>query len=216
MAYADQEMSTTRMVSIGVVAVLHVVLGYALVTGLAYNAAQKLFEDLQTFDVKEEKPKEEEKPPPPPKDIKLPPPPKNLPPPPKTDNPPPLPPAPTPPAPPPPPPAPPPAPPPPAPPPTPAPPRVATKAIKKSGSITDDDYPPSASRNEEAGTSVARFTVGTDGRVTSCSASGASASLDAETCKLIIRRFKYKAAIGSDGNPIEETVTQRIRWQLPK
>jgi periplasmic protein TonB len=215
MAYADQEMSTTRMVSIGVVALLHVVLGYALVTGLAYNAAQQLFEDLQTFDVKEEKPKEEEKPPPPPKDIELPPPPKNLPPPPQTDNPPPIPPTPAPPAPPPPTPAPP-APPPPAPPPTPAPPKVATKAILKSGSISDDDYPPSASRNEESGTSVASYTIGTDGRVTNCSASGASPSLDAETCKLIIRRFKFKPAIGSDGNPISENRTQRVRWQLPK
>jgi periplasmic protein TonB len=216
MAYADQEMSTTRMVSIGVVAVLHVVLGYALVTGLAYNAAMQVFEDLQTFDVKEEKQKEEEKPPPPPKDVELPPPPKNLPPPPQTNNPPPIPPQA--PAPPPPPPAPPtpPAPPPPAPPPAPPPPRVATKAVLKSGSISDDDYPPSASRNEESGTSVASYTIGTDGRVTNCSASGASASLDAETCKLIIRRFKFRAAVGSDGNPIAENRTQRVRWQLPK
>ncbi len=216
MAYADQEMSATRMVSIGVVALLHVVLGYALVTGLAYNAAQQLFEDLQTFDVKEEKPKEEEKPPPPPKDIKLPEPPKQLQPPPPTNNPPPLPPAP--PAPPPPPPAPPlpPAPPPPAPPPAPAPPKVATKAVLKSGSISNDDYPPSSSRNEEEGTTNASYTIGTDGRVSNCSASGATPALDAETCKLIIRRFKFKPAIGSDGNPIAENRTQRVRWQIQK
>jgi periplasmic protein TonB len=216
MAYADQEMSTTRMVSIGVVALLHVVLGYALVTGLAYNAAAQLFEDLQTFDVKEEKPKEEEKPPPPPKDIKLPEPPKQLQPPPPTNTPQPLPPAPPqPPAPPPAPPLPP-APPPPAPPPTPAPPRVATKAVLKSGSISNDDYPPSSSRNEEEGTSVASYTIGTDGRVTNCSANGATSALDAETCKLIIRRFKFKPAIGSDGNPIQENRSQRVKWQIQK
>ena len=66
MAYADQEMSTSKMVSIGAVALLHIGVGYALVTGLAYDAVKQAYEDLKTFDVQEEQPKEEEKPPPPP------------------------------------------------------------------------------------------------------------------------------------------------------
>lgn len=219
MAYADQQMSTSRMVSIGFVALLHAGVGYALITGLAYDAAQEVLEDLKAFDVQEEKPPEPDEPPPPPEKVDIPPPPKVTVPPPIVKSPvisnnslPPL----TQSAPvaPPPPPAPPPAAPP--PPPPPAPPKVAQKAQQRGGSISDEDYPPSAIRNEEAGTSVATFTIGTDGRVTTCNASGASAALDAETCKLIIRRFRYKPALDTGGSPVSETKTQRVTWRLPK
>lgn len=215
MAYADQqEMTTSRMVSIGAVVLLHVGVGYALVTGLAYDATKQVFEDLKTFDVAEDTPPEPEEPPPPPEKLDIPPPPKVTIPPPINTTPiistntqtvtitPSAPPAPP--------------PPPPAPPPPPSPPAVAERAQQRSGSISDEDYPPSSIRNEEAGTSVARFTIGTDGRVTECSASGASAALDAETCKLIMRRFRYKPAKDASGNPVSETKTQRVTWRLPK
>jgi periplasmic protein TonB len=222
MAYADQqEMSSGRMIAIGVVALLHIGVGYALATGLAYDAAKQVFEDLKTFDVQEEKVVEPDKPPPPPEKLDIPPPPKVTAPPPVnvtpvistntqqvtiTPS--------APPAPPPPPPAPP--APPAAPPPPPPPPRLATPAVQKGGSISDEDYPPSSIRNEEAGTSAATFTIGTDGKVTTCNASGASPTLDAETCKLIIRRFRYKPAVDSSGSPISQTKTQRVTWRLPQ
>jgi periplasmic protein TonB len=218
MAYADQDqgLSTNRIISIGIVALLHAGLGYALVTGLAFDAAKQVFEDLKTFDVQEEVPEEPEEPPPPPEKLDIPPPPKVTAPPPVNVTPvvstntqqvtitPSAPPAPP--------------PPPPAPPPPPPPekPKVAQRATQKGGSISNDDYPPSAVRNEESGVSVATFVVGTDGKVTSCNASGASATLDAEACKLIIRRFRFKPALDSNGSPIEESRTQRIRWDLPK
>ena len=54
---------------------LQFALGYAIVTGLAYNVIKKAAEDLKTFDVEEQPPPPEE-PPPPPKDMpKVPPPP---------------------------------------------------------------------------------------------------------------------------------------------
>ena len=57
------------------VVVLQFALGYAIVTGLAYNVIKKAAEDLKTFDVEEQPPPPEE-PPPPPKDMpKVPPPP---------------------------------------------------------------------------------------------------------------------------------------------
>jgi hypothetical protein len=87
---------------------------------------------------------------------------------------------------------------------------------QRGGSISDEDYPSSSIRNEEAGTSVATFTIGTDGKVTSCNASGASPTLDAETCKLIIRRFRFKPALDTSGQPIAETKSQRVTWRLPK
>ena len=65
MSYANrQQMGSNRTVSIIVVALLHIVLGYALVTGLAYNVLKKAASDLKTFDVTEPPPPPEEKPPP--------------------------------------------------------------------------------------------------------------------------------------------------------
>src|SRR3546814_3813567 len=74
MAYADQQMSTRRIVSIGIVALLHAALGYAFVTGLAYNVIKQVPTVLETFDVQEAKPPEEEPPPPPPEPEAAPPP----------------------------------------------------------------------------------------------------------------------------------------------
>src|ERR1043166_6975168 len=57
MAYADQKMSTNKMVALIIVAILHVLVGYALVTGLPYSAVKKLKERVETFDVEEESPR---------------------------------------------------------------------------------------------------------------------------------------------------------------
>jgi TonB family protein len=56
MAYADQKMSNGRITAIVIVALLHALLGYAFITGLAYNVIKKAAEDLKTFDVVEEPP----------------------------------------------------------------------------------------------------------------------------------------------------------------
>ncbi|MFY8074226.1 MAG: hypothetical protein ACOVNK_00940, partial [Sphingorhabdus lacus] len=65
MAYADQDgMSTNRLVSVIIVILLHAFLGYALVTGLAYDAVVAIKEKMTVVDVKEEEPPEEEEPPP--------------------------------------------------------------------------------------------------------------------------------------------------------
>jgi periplasmic protein TonB len=76
MAYADkQEMSGNRIAVIVVVAVLHGLLGFALVTGLAFEAITKVKEKLTVVAVDPEKPPEEEPPPPPPDKPLVPPPP---------------------------------------------------------------------------------------------------------------------------------------------
>ena len=75
MAYADQKMSSGRITAIIIVALLHALLGYAFITGLAYNVVKQVAEDLKTFDVEEEPPPPEEEPPPPPPDQPMEPPP---------------------------------------------------------------------------------------------------------------------------------------------
>ena len=59
MAYADQKMSAGRIWSIVIVALLHALLGYAFVSGLAMRVIEKAREDLKTFDVEEPLPPEE-------------------------------------------------------------------------------------------------------------------------------------------------------------
>src|SRR5215212_5835670 len=66
MSYAQRkQISGNRTAAIVIVAILHAILGYAIVTGLAYNVMKKAAEDLKTFDVEEEPPPPEETPPPP-------------------------------------------------------------------------------------------------------------------------------------------------------
>ena len=224
MSYANKrQMSSNRTVAIVIVALLHVLLGYALVTGLAYNVIKKAAEDLKTFDVEEEPPPPPEEPPPPPENVpETPPPPVVSPPPivrsnvqtPVVETAPVAPPVvitpiarPAPPA-------------PPAPPPPPKP--VISQAAKARGSLpglfSTDDYPQDAIRNEDQGTTAVSLTIGTDGRVSGCNvtSSSGSSSLDNATCRIIRSRARYTPAKDQAGHPIAGTDSARIRWVLPE
>ena len=215
MAYADQKMSGNRLTALIVVAILHVIVGYALVTGLAYSAFQKVKERVETFDVKEEKPPEE---PPPPPDQPLPPPPIVAPPPPITFDRPAAPIVQTVPV----------APPPapifttaaPAPPP---PPPVASKARgakpKGQGSWAariQDNYPSAALRKEIEGTVGVRVTVGPDGRVSACSVSSGSGSsdLDSAACDGMTRYARFDPALDAGGSPTSGSFSTRIVYKI--
>lgn len=100
--------------------------------------------------------------------------------------------------------------------PTPEPASVAVGAKQRGGSISNDDYPPAAIRAGDQGRSTATYTVDAGGRVSSCSATGAGSTLDAETCKLIERRFRFAPAKDAGGSPVAETKTQTIAWRLPQ
>jgi protein TonB len=216
MAYTDQQMSGNRITVLIIVALIHIFLGYALITGLAYSAIQQVVKKVTTVDIKKDEPK---KPPPPP------PPPKNLPPPPVappvkinvaitppqiqtvTTPPPPAPPqlqA-----------APPPAPPPPAP-------RFAPKGAQPKGSpgdwVTTDDYPARALREERAGTTRFHMTVGTNGRPTDCQITSSSGSpdLDEATCTYASRRARFTPATDGDGQPTTGSYNGSVRWVIPK
>jgi protein TonB len=211
MAYADQKMSSNRLVALVVVAILHILLGYGLVTGLAYEGAKKILKRVTTVDIEEEVKKEEE--PPPPKKVE------NIPPPvappvkinvstapPKIETvatpPPPapivL--------------APPPAAPPPAAPATPAQPRGNPGSW-----ATTNDYPSRALREERSGTTGFRVTVGADGRVVDCQITSSSghADLDQATCQNVTRRARFKPAT-QDGQPVQGTYSNRVRWVIPE
>ena len=219
MAYADQEVSGNKIAAFVVVALLHLALGYALVTGLAYEGFKQVVKKVTTVDIKKDEPKKE--PPPPPKKMAaappiVAPPPKinvsNVSPPVTTVTTPP-------------PPAPPVlvvAPPGPAAPPPPPPPKFTPKSAQPKGNpgswATTNDYPTRALREEREGVTGFRVTVGTDGRATGCdvTSSSGSADLDQATCSNVMRRARFTPATDGEGNPTTGSYSSRVRWVIPK
>ena len=220
MAYTDQKMSGGKITAIVIVAMIHLALGYAFVTGLALNYVKKAQEKLNTFDVAPPPPPPPDvPPPPPPPDQKFTPPPVVTPPPIVQTNVPspvviqsvPTPPrvyVPTPIA---------------APPaPAPAPPARASQAAGLKGNpgqfFGDDAYPAAAIRAEAQGRVVAKLSVGTDGRVTDCSVtqSSGNSDLDSTTCRIAKSRVRFTPAKDDAGQPMASTFNLPVRWVLPK
>lgn len=216
MAYADQTMSTRKAVSIGLVVLLHAALGYAFITGLAYNVIKKAAQDLKVVDVQDTPPPPEQKPPPPPPEQKFEPPPIVAPPPVvqtqtiappivSVPTPPPV--VITPTA-------------PPAPPPPPAP--VQSKAAGAKGDpaqwVTSDDYPPGALREEREGVTKVSWQINETGRIENCQvvSSSGSPDLDETACRVLTRRGRYSPALDQSGKPMRTTQSRSIRWQIPK
>ncbi len=214
MAYADQQMSGNKITAFVVVALLHVVMGWLMASGLAYEGFKQIEKRITTIDVKKEEKKVEEPPPPPPK--KLPPPPIVAPPPRIVVTtvsppiavvqyvPPPAPPviiqAPS----------------------APPPPRFQPKSPVPRGNPGNwagpNDYPSQALREERQGTTRFRLNVSLDGRVTDCTVTGSSGSpdLDAAACAKIRSRARFTPARDGDGNPTSGTYSNSVRWVIPK
>lgn len=94
----------------------------------------------------------------------------------------------------------------------------AERARRLSGSISGaTDYPPAARRAGIEGSVSVRFIVNTDGTVSGCrvTRSTAGPELDATTCRLIERRFRYEPARDETGKPVPETVNRTFDWLLP-
>lgn len=226
--YADQQRKPGRhVVGLGIVVVMHLLLGWALVSGLARKVVEVIKNPIETKIIEEVKP-----PPPPPEN--LPPPPKTAPPPPSfvpppevvvappptpapaitvqtTTPPPPAPvtiaPAPAPAA-------------PPAPPsaaPA-APPRLA-QADARQCAPTADDYPPAAIRAEATGTTVVRFTIDATGKLTSAEvvrSAGPTREHRLLDRVAITKLSECKFSPGRDaaGNPIGGSFPVEYVWKL--
>jgi protein TonB len=207
-------MSGNKIIAIILVALIHLALGYALVTGLAYSAFKKAVERVTTVDIEEEVP-EEEPPPPPPDEVQPPPivaplPPLNI-----NPNPPqfetvttPPPPAPVIPraA-------------PPAPPPPPAPSKargVSPDGLARWSARIQEQYPARAVRDEIEGRVGVRVTVGPNGRVSDCSVSSGSGSsiLDEAACSGMRNYARFNPALDAAGNPTTGSYSTTIVYQL--
>ena len=105
------------------------------------------------------------------------------------------------------------------PPPDPTIPAPATRARANLASLfSTDDYPMAAIRNEEQGMVQFRITVAPDGRVSDCTiiASSGSAALDRASCSIVARRARFEPARDASGQPVGDSMTSRVRWELPQ
>lgn len=223
MAYADQQMSGNRIIAIILVVLIHLALGYALITGLAYSAVSNIVERVTTIDIEEPEPEEPEEEPPPPEPVDAPPPPVAPPPPinvavapppirtqvtipppapPRLIVPPPAPVA------------------PPAPPPAPPAPSQA-RGLSPDGQSRwaariQENYPATAVRREIEGSVGVTVQVSTDGRVSSCTVSRSSGEsvLDEAACNGMERYARYNPALNAAGNPIAATTSTTIVYRL--
>jgi periplasmic protein TonB len=91
---------------------------------------------------------------------------------------------------------------------------LAERARLIAGRILDSDYPRAASEARIGGSVIVRFTVAADGRPRGCSVmrSSGSADLDAATCRLIERRFRYRPARDAQGRPVPAMLGWKQSW----
>lgn len=201
------------MVALVLVGLLHLLLGYVFVTGMATSAVQSILQEFEVVDVQDLPDVEDEPPPPPPEMEEIPPyvPPPDLPielpPPPRAtpqittqterriDTPAPV-----------------------APKPEPKPVAKITPPkpnLRRSQGISDADYPAASLRAEEEGTTTVAITIGTDGRISDCQIARSSghSRLDERTCELMPRRYRYEPAT-QDGTPIPFKIQQNVKWEI--
>lgn len=111
----------------------------------------------------------------------------------------------------------------PAPPPPPpyAPPSYPTQPPRPKASpgtwVTTDDYPADALRNAQEGAVAFRLLVDRAGHPYECmiTASSGYPALDAHTCTLLKSRAKFAPALDINGEAIQGTYSNRVRWVIP-
>lgn len=93
-----------------------------------------------------------------------------------------------------------------------------SRPVWQSGTISDRDYPRSASSARRGGDVEVRFTIQPSGRVSGCRIhrSSGDAALDATTCRLIEQRFRFRPATNDAGVAISSSYGWRQSWWLEK
>jgi protein TonB len=194
--YVEDRFSSHRIAGIAFVALLHVVIIYALVTGLGEQFVQVLHKPLEAKIIQEVKPPPPPPPPPPPQLVQPPPP--FIPPPPvpviaQVTH---------------------------VAPPAPPPKPVPQPAIRSAAGLDPNQTctPPENPTQDDdivlTGTTVVQFLIGTDGAVLSSRVASSSGHeiLD-RTALISLSECKFKPAIGADGKPQEAWTSIRYLFQ---
>ena len=87
----------------------------------------------------------------------------------------------------------------------------------RAGGISHADYPAAALAARAEGTAVVRLLVAPTGRVSGCAVARTSgrADLDAASCTLVTRRYRFEPARDTRGKPVSEWLTHSVAWTLP-
>lgn len=90
-------------------------------------------------------------------------------------------------------------------------------AANRNSWIGTDDYPSGALRQGIEGVVVLSAMISADGKVRSCLVTQSSGSqlLDDTTCRLYTSRARFTPARDADGNPIAAQRSDRFRWRIP-
>jgi protein TonB len=89
-----------------------------------------------------------------------------------------------------------------------------TPPIWLRGRIRDSDYPHAAGEAGIGKTIVVQFDVETNGRVSGCKVieSSGNAILDAATCQLVEKRYRYEPSRDGQGMPVPSAVVESHVW----
>ncbi|WP_225883132.1 energy transducer TonB [Sphingomonas aliaeris] len=93
-----------------------------------------------------------------------------------------------------------------------------TFAEQISGRIYDRDYPKAAARAGIGGTVWVRYTVTPKGRAQDCrvTRSSGTAEIDAVTCALIEKRFRYRPGTDAAGRKVSSVVEEDHHWEVTR
>jgi periplasmic protein TonB len=82
------------------------------------------------------------------------------------------------------------------------------------GSLRDSDYPGDAGEAGVSGSVEVLYRVGVDGMVSDCRVVRSSGSrlLDDTTCRLIERRFRFRPSLDARGRPIASRIIENHEW----
>jgi protein TonB len=96
-------------------------------------------------------------------------------------------------------------------------PQPARPSNDRAGWATTSDYPSRDLREGNQGVTGFKLIVGTTGRVESCliTRSSGFTGLDEAACANVSRRARFKPAIGADGQPTGGEYASSVRWVIP-
>jgi protein TonB len=103
----------------------------------------------------------------------------------------------------------------------PLPPQLAPRASRPLGRpstwATSNDYPARDLREGNAGVTGFRLSIGSDGRVISCTVTASSGfpGLDRATCDNVSRRARFEPATDGSGAKVASSYANNIRWVIP-